>query len=158
MKGAAAPIPETRTRVRRNQSSSSRHSATRTPSNSSLQQNRLESLGFEEGELEMFFDMTSFTENQLIERYLEIAQNEPYNLNWGTAIRAIHANYMLGVYKPNGVEYTKHDIAQDTISSFYEEIEGVAEGIHKKKHRTRRHRTRHRKNKRKHTRRHKRRY
>jgi hypothetical protein len=65
-------------------------------------------LGVEEGELEMFFDMTNVTEDQLVNKYLEIAQNQPYNLNWGNETTAINANYMLGVYKRNGVEYTKH--------------------------------------------------
>ena len=105
----------------------------------------------------MFFDMTNVTEDQLVHRYLEIAQNQPYNLNWGNETRAINANYMLGVYKRNGVEYTKHDIVEDTITSFYHEDEGRAQGIRKKKRGTRKRRANkksHRANKRKHTRRH----
>lgn len=149
MKGAAAPPPESNNRVRNQSRSSSRRSATRTSSISPRQQNRLESLGFEEGELEMFFETTDFTENQLVERYLEIAQNQPYNLNWGSERVAINADYMLGVYKRNGVEYTKHDIAQDVLSSFYDEQNIVAEGIRKKKRGTRKSRRKHRSHKRK---------
>lgn len=52
--------------------------------------------------------MTNVTEDQLVNKYLEIAQNQPYNLNCGNETTAINANYMLGVYKRNGVEYTKH--------------------------------------------------
>lgn len=155
MKGAAAPPPESNNRVRNQSRSSSRRSATRSPSISPRQQNRLESLGFEEGELEMFFETTDFTENQLVDRYLEIAQNQPYNLNWGSERVAINADYMLGVYKRNGVEYTKHDIAQDVLTSFYDEQNIVAEGIHKKKRGTRR---KHRSHKRKHRTRHRRRH
>jgi hypothetical protein len=150
MKGGAAPHQR---RVEASTSPSSRTSS-RTSNN---HQNRLQALGFEEGELEMFFDMTNVTEDQLVHRYLEIAQNQPYNLNWGNETRAINANYMLGVYKRNGVEYTKHDIVEDTITSFYHEDEGRAQGIRKKKRGTTKRRANkksHRANKRKHTRRH----
>jgi len=136
MKGAAAPPPQSSNRVRRFDSSYSPPSRS-----SSLQQDRLQALGFEEGELEMFFEMTNVTEDQLVHRYLEIAQNQPYNLNWGTETRAINANYMLGVFKRNGVEYTKHDIVEDTLSSFYHEAEGRAQGILKKKRGTKKYST-----------------
>jgi hypothetical protein len=120
MKGGAAP------HQRRVESSTSPRSRSSSRS-SNNHQNRLQALGFEEGELEMFFDMTNVTEDQLVHKYLEIAQNQPYNLNWGNETRAINANYMLGVYKRNGVEYTKHDIVEDTITSFYHEDEGRAQ-------------------------------
>jgi hypothetical protein len=152
MKGAAAPPPESRLRHR--SSSSSRRSATRSPSISPNQQNRLESLGFEEGELEMFFDMTNISEDQLVQRYLDIAQNQPYNLNWGSERVAINADYMLGVYKRNGIEYTKHDIVEDTLSSFYDEAQGLGQGIRKKKRGTRKYGRKHRSHKKRHTRRH----
>lgn len=124
------------------------------PSISPNQQNRLESLGFEEGELEMFFDMTNITENQLVQRYLDIAQQPPYNLNWGSERVANNADYMLGVHKRNGVEYTKHDIVEDTLSSFYVEAQGLGEGIRKKKRGIRKSVRKHRSHKKRHTRRH----
>jgi hypothetical protein len=157
MKGAAAPLPQSRNRVSRFDSPSNSPPSR----SSSLQQDRLQALGFEEGELEMFFEMTNVTEDQLVHRYLEIAQNQPYNLNWGTETRAINANYMLGVFKRNGVEYTKHDIVEDTLSSFYEEAEGRAQGIRKKKLATKKHRTNKKSRraiKRKHTRRYRRKH
>jgi hypothetical protein len=82
----------------------------------------LENLGFEEGELEMFFDMAegSIGNQELIDRYIEIAQSEPYNQNWQTVDDAIHAEYSLNTLKPNGHPYTKHDIANHVLNSFYE--------------------------------------
>ena len=142
MKAGAAPPQEHH--VRRVSSSSSRRS------HSSVQDDRLEALGFEEGELEMFFEMTDISENQLVRKYLDIAQHQPYNLNWGSEQRAINAPYMLGVYKRNGSEYTKHDIVQDTFTYFYDRAEGRAQGIRKKKRGTRKHRS----SKRRQTRRH----
>lgn len=89
-------------------------------------QNILSDLGFEEGELEMFFGMTEgiISENELVEKYLEIAQAEPYNLNWDTAQIAANAGYDTGIRKPNGTTYTKHDIANDTLQSFYDIMPG----------------------------------
>lgn len=148
MKGAAAPPPETRNRLRRQSSTSSRRTATRTPNS----QERLQELGFEEGELEMFFETTDFTEDQLVEKYLDIAQYSPYNLNWGTERTAINAPYRLNVFKPNGVEYTKHDICEDTLTYFYNQSEGRAQGIRKKKYGTRKLVRKHHSHKRRHTR------
>jgi hypothetical protein len=102
----------------------------------------LPGLGFEEGELEMFFDMNQVSENELVERYLQIAQAAPYNLNWQTGDDACVAAYMLGVFKNNGVEYTKHDIVQDVFNSFSEQQQG---GRKKKSRRS----TKKRKNKKK---------
>lgn len=153
-----------RNRVARIDQSSSSHSSRRshrsrrshTSSNSQVSQ-RLADMGFEEGELEMFFDTTDFSENDLVNKYLEIAQHPPYNLNWNEQRARLPNNYMIGVYKRNGVEYTKHDIVEDTLTYFYDQIDqGRAEGIRKKKRGTskilrkqkkrytRRHRTRHR--------------
>ena len=84
----------------------------------------LPGLGFEEGELEMFFDMNQVSENELVERYLQMARAAPYNLNWQTGDDACVAAYMLGVIKNNGVEYTKHDIVQDVFNSFSEQQQG----------------------------------
>ena len=79
----------------------------------------LPGLGFEEGELEMFFDSNLGGEDDLVTRYLQIARSAPYNLNWQTGDDACVADYMLGVLKNNGVEYTKHDIVEDVFNSFY---------------------------------------
>ena len=84
----------------------------------------LPGLGFEEGELEMFFDISQVSENELVERYLQIARSAPYNLNWQTGHDGCLADYMLGVFKNNGVEYTKHDIVQDVFDSFSEQQQG----------------------------------
>jgi hypothetical protein len=85
----------------------------------------LHELGFEEGELEMFFDMMNHvSENELVEKYLQIARSAPYNLNWQTGHDACIAAYMLGVVKNNGVEYTKHDIVEDVFDSFYHPEQG----------------------------------
>ena len=135
------------------------------PGHHSRQDNRLQLLGFEEGELEMFFDGNDISEDQLVRKYLDIAQHPPYNLNWDSEETAIRAPYTLGIYKTNGVEYTKHDIAQDTLTYFYDEAERrrreerrQAEGgrgaIRKKKRRTRKHRSSKRKQTRRHRRRH----
>jgi hypothetical protein len=97
-------------------------------------ENLLPGLGFEEGELEMFFDMMNHvSENELVEKYLEIARSAPYNLNWQTGDEACVAAYMLGVVKNNGVEYTKHDIVEDVFDSFYHPQEAPVQGGRKKK-------------------------
>lgn len=89
-------------------------------------QNILASLGFEEGELDMFFDMADglVSEEQLMERYLEIARDEPFNQTWQNLNDAVDANYELNAIKSNGIPYTKHDIVNDTMDSFYGDITG----------------------------------
>ena len=81
----------------------------------------LEGLGFEEDgdELVMFFDLNPVSENELVERYLQTARSAPYNLNWQTGDDACVANNMLGIFKDNGVEFTKRDIVKDVFYSFY---------------------------------------
>jgi hypothetical protein len=81
--------------------------------------NLLQALGFEEGELEMFFDSNLGSRDDLITRYLQISRSAPYNLQWQTSDNASNADYMLGVFKNNGSEYTKHDIVEDVFDSFY---------------------------------------
>ena len=99
-------------------------------------ENLLSSLGFEEGELEMFFE-SQFTEDELVNKYLEIARSLPYNLNWQTREDASNPDeYMLGVFKSNGVEYTKHDIANDALNFFYEKQEEEQRGGKRKSKRT----------------------
>jgi hypothetical protein len=95
----------------------------------------LQALGFEEGELEMFFDSNLGGENDLVTRYLQIARAAPYNLQWQTSDDASNADYMLGVLKNNGVEYTKHDIVEDVFDSFYHPEQQVQQGGRKKKSR-----------------------
>jgi hypothetical protein len=117
------------------------------PSNSQNQGNtnlnnddqRLAELGFEEGELEMFFDTYNISPDALIRKYLEIAQKPPYNLNWDTESVAASANKLIGVFNRYGDEYVKHDIAEDTLNSFYHPEEyqdqGIVGGIRKTKRR-----------------------
>ena len=94
------------------------------PINPTRCEDLLPGLGFEEGELEMFFDMNQVSENQLVERYLQTARSAPYNLNWQTGDDACIADYMLGVIKDNGVEFTKHDIVKDVFESFSQQQAG----------------------------------
>lgn len=138
------------------QSSSSNRSMSRSRSRTpnSQRTQRLEEMGFEDGELEMFFETTDFTDDQLVEKYLEIARNPPYNLNWDEETARSPNNYMIGVYKRNGVEYTKHDIAEDVFTYFYFDAEGRGEGVNKKKRGTRKSGKKHRSHKRKNSRRH----
>ncbi len=98
----------------------------------------LEGLGFEEDgdELVMFFDLNPVSENELVERYLQIARSEPYNLNWQTGDDACVADNMLGVFKDNGVEYTKHDIVEDVLDSFSEQAAPQEAGRRKKSRRS----------------------
>lgn len=86
----------------------------------------LAELGFEEGELEMLFDTMGNTidENELFNRYLDIARQQPYNQTWQNIDNAISADYELDATKPNGRHYTKHDIVQDTLNSYYDDVTG----------------------------------
>jgi hypothetical protein len=138
MKGSAALLPNNNTVVIQNED------AYQQPHNQC--DVLLPGLGFEEGELEMFFDMNQVSENELVERYLQIARSAPYNLNWQTGDDACVAEYMLGVLKNNGVEYTKHDIVEDVFDSFYHPEQQQA-GRKKKSKRS----TKKRKNKKKRT-------
>ncbi len=66
----------------------------------------LEALGFEEGELEMFFAMNpSITPQQLIQKYMEIAA--PY---FNSVEEAVNADYTLP-----GTNKTKHDLAKEAM-------------------------------------------
>lgn len=86
----------------------------------------LQELGFEDGELDMFFETTANTigENELIDRYLEIAREQPYNQTWQNVNDALTADYELNTSKPNGRPYTKHDIVEDTLNSYYDNAAG----------------------------------
>ena len=139
MKGSAALIPNNNNLVIQNED------AYQQPHNQC--DDLLSGLGFEEGELEMFFDMNQVSENELVERYLQMARSAPYNLNWQTGDDACVAEYMLGVLKNNGVEYTKHDIVEDVFDSFYHPVQGgrkkksrrsTKKRVNKKKRTTRR--------------------
>jgi len=101
--------------------------------------NILNALGFEDGELEMFFEMNSDVSSeqliqQLIQRYLEIAREEPFNLNWQSVQNAIDSPYQTSAIKPNGTPFTKHDIAKDVLESFDDILEG---GYKRRKSKTR---------------------
>ena len=119
---------------------------------------RLESLGFALGNLELIETMApDVTEDDIVNKYLDIARNPPYNLNWDSVEAAKNSPLGLGVRKPNGEEYIKTDITKATIDYFCFGI-GGAHRIHKKKRRTMKHRSKkrkHRSNKRtRHRRRH----
>lgn len=80
---------------------------------------RLIELGFNDGELEMFFDRYNISPDALIRKYLEIAKKPPFNLNWDTESVAASANKRIGVFDRYGDEYVKHDIAKLTLNTFY---------------------------------------
>jgi len=166
MKGGRAPPPGHHSRFIRESSSSSRRSRRSRSSSSmrrssSVQNNRLHALGFDEGEIELLLDNEYFpglTEEQIVEKYLDIAQNEPFNLDWNSEEDAIDTAYMIGVYNSNGSEFSKHDIAKDTFNYFSNQedsvqSQGLGQGIRKKKRRTRKHRSSNRKHKTRHRRR-----
>ena len=112
----------------------------------------LTSLGFDEGELEMFFqDHSDISKDALVRKYLEIAQEEPYLRNWDDEITAINAPFNIGIFKPNGIEYTKRDIAQHTLYSFNDSAEGGRAKRIRKKTFKRKHLTNKRKHKRRRT-------
>jgi hypothetical protein len=101
--------------------------------------NILNALGFEDGELEMFFEMNSDVSSeqliqQLIQRYLEIAREVPFNLDWQSVQNAIDSPYQTSAIKPNGTPFTKHDIAKDVLESFDDILEG---GYKRRKSKTR---------------------
>ena len=103
--------------------------------------NILNALGFEDGELEMFFEMNRDSDvsseqliQQLIQRYLEIAREEPFNLDWQSVQNAIDSPYQTSAIKPNGTPFTKHDIAKDVLESFDDILEG---GYKRRKSKTR---------------------
>ena len=94
----------------------------------------LKNLGFEEDELEMFFHPDYFghiSVEELIERYLEIAQHPPYdsyNLNWSTKEEAIQGDYNI-----------KRPIAESTLESYYHpDYEAEGAGRSKKSHKKKR--------------------
>jgi hypothetical protein len=116
---------------------------------STSEENILISLGFEEDELEMFFEMNNVTQDQLVHRYLEIAQEEPYLRNWDDEITAVNADDELGIFKPNGIEYKKRDIAEHTLGSFND----ISEGGRAKRIRKKTFKRKHLTNKKKHKRR-----
>lgn len=126
MRGAAMPPAGHNTTVITRSSSSE---VQRHISESELE--LLQNLGFEEDELEMFFHRDYFrhiTVDELIERYLEIAQHPPHNLNWSTKEEAIEGDYTI-----------KRRIAEDTLESYYhpdDQAEGV--GRSKKSHKKKR--------------------
>jgi hypothetical protein len=106
--------------------------------------NILNALGFEDGELEMFFDMNSDSDvsseqliQQLIQRYLEIAREEPFNLDWQSVQNAIVSPYQTSAIKPNGTPFTKHDIAKDVLDSFDDDMQQGGYKRRKSKTRTR---------------------
>ena len=88
---------------------------------------------------------------ELIQRYLEISREDPFNLGWQSVRNAINAPNETGVFKSNGVEYIKHDIAKDALNSFdnydsYDSSDDMQEGGYKRrKSRTRTRKTKTRK-------------
>jgi hypothetical protein len=168
MKGGKEAPPNHNSRFFRSRTSSRRsQSSSRQSHVSSVQSDTLTDIGFDDSEIELLLDNEYFpglTEEEIIEKYLEIAQNDPFNLNWDSVEDAINSDYFLGVHNSNGSEFTKHDIAKDVFNYFSHEqdsqsrsmSQGLAQGIRKKKKRTKKHRSHKRRHSRKtrHRRRH----
>jgi hypothetical protein len=83
---------------------------------------------------------------------LEISREEPFNLDWESVENAILASYMTGAFKPNGIQYTKHDIAKVVLESFDDIQEGGYKKRQRKIRKTKRRKTK--KSKKRKTRRH----
>lgn len=156
MKGGKEASPNHNSRLFRRRSSSIQSHV------SSVQSDTLTDMGFDDSEIELLLDNEYFpglTDEALIEKYLEIAQNEPFNLNWDSVEDAINSDYYLGVHNSNGREFTKHDIAKDVFNYFSQGqdsqsrsrsmSQGLAQGIRKKKKRTKKHRSHKRRHSRK---------
>lgn len=79
-------------------------------------ENKLMNLGFEEGEIEILLEMVVF--DRIMAKYMAIANDTPFNMNWTTEEEAINADDGLKVFDANGSEYTKHDIAKDVFNSY----------------------------------------
>jgi hypothetical protein len=75
----------------------------------------LPGLGFGEGEIDIF-EQYEESENDIVERYLQIARSPPYNLHWQTGDEACVAEDMLG-------QDTKRDIAKEVFFIFSQELE-----------------------------------
>ena len=76
-------------------------------------------LGFDEDDLEYYNDSTDADKNRLIDMYLEMARQPPYNQTWNTLDDAINANYILNTANQFGRQYNKHDIANAVFSEIY---------------------------------------
>ena len=96
------------------------------PDNQPHDMDTLAELGFEEGELDMFFETmgNSIDGNELLNMYLDIAREHPYNQTWQNVNDAVTAQYELDITKPNGRPYTKHDIVEDTLNYYYDNATG----------------------------------
>ena len=83
-------------------------------------ENKLMNLGFEEGEIEILLEMVVF--DRIMAKYMAIANDTPFNMNWTTEEEAINADDGLKVFDANGSEYTKHDIAKDVFNSYAQKM------------------------------------
>lgn len=107
----------------------------------------LTDLGFEEEEIEILSEMEGIGLNEIMEKYMAVANSAPFNMNWTTEDDAINAPYNL-----NGSQYTKHDIAKDVFNSYFQD---QSAGKKRRKTQTRR---KHKKKNRKKTRKNKSKY
>lgn len=76
-------------------------------------------LGFDEDDLEYYDYATDADKNRLIDMYLEMARQPPYNQSWNTVDDATNANYILNTANQFGRQYNKHDIANAVFSEIY---------------------------------------
>ena len=76
-------------------------------------------LGFDEDNLDYYKEATDDDKNRLIDMYLEMARQPPYNQTWNTVDDAINANYTLNTANQFGRQYNKHDIANAVFSEIY---------------------------------------
>jgi uncharacterized protein YktA (UPF0223 family) len=117
-------------------------------------ENKLINLGFEEGEIEILLENIEFYE--IMAKYMDIANDKPFNMNWTTEEEAINADYGIKVFNANGSEYTKHDIAKDVFNSYVHDQEmnagkgrrkRITKKLKKEKRKTKKNRKKTRKNK-----------
>lgn len=118
--------------------------------------NTLQALGFDDGDLEMvFYENPDVSSDQLIQIYLEISREDPFNLAWQSVQDAIDSPIQTSALKPNGTPFTKHDIVKVVLDRFDEMQHGGYKRSLRKPRKIKRRKTRKtKKTKRRRTRRH----
>jgi len=104
-------------------------------------------LGFDDSELEIYFQQYNLHPDDFINTYLDIARSTPFNQTWQTYDDVLQSNDELNVERYPGRPYYKRDIAKDVLTFFDETMQQGG----KRKHR--RHKRKTRKTTRRHTKR-----
>lgn len=109
---------------------------------------RLLPLGFDDAELEMYFQQYNLHPDDFINKYLDIARSTPFNQTWQTYDDVIQSDDDLNVERYPGRPYDKRDIAKDVLNFFDETMQQGGKRKHRRHKRktrknTRRHKSRH---------------